>query len=241
VKLHRSHDLAHFADGRVWRLKRGRDFQGSIRAFRLSIGDAAEQMGKVVTISRDKYRPDVYLWVQFGDGETAPGETCVCGSDRIVRVHQRWARCETCGRLLGLVARDVEAPPGPAATAGAASVYAPPPPRRRAVKRLDHLDNVRLYRHSITADAERCFGVGDRPDGQRQLISITFPLEDGRRIPSAQIPGQWLYTDFRLAPLDSYGPLLDGVDLDSGPQVSWRMDEDPGPQPASDFAEPATG
>jgi hypothetical protein len=207
VKLHRSHDLAHFADGRVWRLKRGRDFQGSIRAFRLSIGDAAEQMGKVVTISRDKYRPDVYLWVQFGDGETAPGETCVCGSDRIVRVHQRWARCETCGRLLGLVARDVEAPPGPAATAG----------------------------------AERCFGVGDRPDGQRQLISITFPLEDGRRIPSAQIPGQWLYTDFRLAPLDSYGPLLDGVDLDSGPQVSWRMDEDPGPRPASDFAEPATG
>ena len=243
ARRHTSHDLERFADGRVWRLKKGRDFEGTTRAFRGSAQAAAQEIGKVVAVVPDKLQPDRYVWIQFADASIAVGERCVCGSQNLARLHRHWARCDDCGRLLDINDPDVgddddgsAAGSRPGSGVSTAGLARP----RGTLKGLDAFDDLTLYRHSISDDVEQCFGVGRRPGPVLMLLSVRFPLEDGQRIPDPSTPGQWLHT-MSKAPLEGYAALLDGVDLEDGVRVSWRISEDPGPQPHEDFEEPAPG
>lgn len=236
------HDLTRFADGRVWRLKRDRDFAGSPRAFRQSARTLAADMGKVVSVIPDKLRPDRFVWVQFGDHSVSAGEPCVCGSTKLVRLHRHWARCADCGRLLDVVPAEPEVRTDDDASLAVteAEDVAPSQGKRVKVTRLDELRDVRLFRHSFTSGVERCYGFGLRPEGTRVLISVSFPLEDGSRIPDDEVPDEWRHR-FTFVPLDAYEALLEGTDLEDGVPVSWKMELDSGPRHHEDFEEPAPG
>jgi hypothetical protein len=228
-------DLTRFADGRVWRLKKGRDFQGSPRAFRETARAEASRMGKTVVVVADKLQRDRWVWLQFADGAIDVGDRCVCGSRDLERLHRHWARCRACGRLLDINNPDHQPGGGDAAAEPFdAAPDAPQPPR--TVKGLDAFGNLTLYRFGIDEDVEHCLGVGNRGTA-RILVSVKFPLEDGRRIPDPGTPGHWLYS-FAKASLEEFGGLLDVANLEDRTPVSWRIDEDPGPEPHADFEEP---
>jgi hypothetical protein len=232
----RERDLASFADGRVWRLTRGRHFNGSVRAVRERLEQAAKDMDKVVRIVPDKLRPDRHVWVQFGDASIDADDPCICGSRDALRLHRRWSRCTNCGRLL-----HVNEPKGFAQILGPApsdgSDDGEPPTSQPKAKKapgggkaLDAFDEVALYRYSLSEDVEQCFGLGRNAGAAPMLLSVRFPLEDGHRIPHPHMHGQWYYT-LGKAPIDQFGALIDLSDLEEGGiRVSWRIDEDAGPQ-----------
>lgn len=198
-------------------------------------------MGKVVAVVPDKLMRDRYLWVQFADGAIDVGASCVCGSRDLGRLHRHWARCNACGRLLEISHPDADSgvgiPEAPASIESPEKTNGAPQPPTPA-KGLDAFDDLTLIRLDISDDTESCFGVGRRPGNARILLSVKFPLEDGRRIPDPRVPGQWLYT-LTKAPLGEFEPLLDLATLDEGTRVSWRIDEDAGPTPHEDFEGPA--
>jgi len=96
-----------WADGRVWRLKRGRDYDVESRQLVRAARLAADAMGKVVRTSVDDIplwrRWDSSLWVQFLDAEVPEGQPCLCGGTELVRLHPRVARCTACGSRLALL------------------------------------------------------------------------------------------------------------------------------------------
>jgi hypothetical protein len=197
-------------------------------------------MGKVVAVVSDKFLRDRCVWVQFGDGALDVGDQCVCGSRDIVRLHRHWARCTECRRLLEINNPDREVDADAAGTVPEPFGSPADVQRPTTLKGLDAFEGLTLYRYRIAEDVEQCFGIGRRPGDARFLVSVRFPLEDGRRIPDPGVPGQWLYT-FTKAALGDFAELLDLANLDDGARVSWRIDEDPGPRAHSDFEEPAPG
>jgi hypothetical protein len=241
----RPYAIEDIADGRVWRLERGRDFAGTVRAFRERLDGTAAEMGKFVRTVPDKLRPDRYVWVQFGDAVVELGEPCICGNRGLSRMHRRWARCDVCGRLLHVnEPESLEQMLGPPAAGtdipeGAASAQTGAGERSPRGKALDAYDEVMLYRHSISDDVEHCFGVGRNAGEPAALLSVRFTLENGRRVPHPDVPGQWHYV-LGKALVDQFVPLVDLADLEEGARVSWKIAEDPGPQPAEDI-DPAPG
>jgi hypothetical protein len=233
MKLHHGNtedrSLGRFADGRVWRLTRGRDFAGSVHAFRRSLDAAATAMGKTARAVPDKLQPEKYVWVQFGAATIGMGEPCICGSKEIARLHRVWGRCSGCGALLELVPEPVNLEGG---LVGDGQRLSPQTP-------LDAYAEVELYRHALSDTSERCFGLARSTAGAEVLVSVTFALDDGRRIPHPKVPGCWYYT-YHEMPADRLEPLLDLDELRDGTPVRWRIAEDPGPLPADDL-EPAAG
>jgi hypothetical protein len=231
----RAEGLERFADGRIWRLKRGRDFEGSPRAFRETLQAEASRLGKVVAVVPDKLQRDRYVWVQFADGAIDLGGRCLCGSQDVMRFHRHWARCRTCGRLLDITNPDHE--PGGGDGNGAAVAAADAPQASGPVKGLDAFSDLRLYRFSVDEEVEHCLGMGSR-GASRSILSVKFPLEAGRRVPDPRTPGNWLYTVTK-ASFAEFGGVFDLDSLEDHVQVSWRIDEDRGPQPHDDFEEPS--
>jgi hypothetical protein len=185
-------------------------------------------MGKTARAVPDKLQPQKYVWIQFGAAKVRMDEPCVCGSTAIARLHRLWGRCSKCGALLELV-------PAPASHDDeVASVHPPLSPGRTP---LDAFAEVELYRHALSENSERCFGLARTKEGLELLVSVTFPLDEGRRIPYPKVSGRWYYT-FHEVPAERLQPLLDLTDLKDGTPVSWKVDEDPGPQPDDDL-EPA--
>lgn len=95
-----------WADGRVWRLRRGHDFHVRSAVLQEAAKDVAAQLGKGVRISVDEFtRRRVvrsFVWIQFVDAEIPLGSECPCGEKRLLHSHPTFATCPTCGRLLGL-------------------------------------------------------------------------------------------------------------------------------------------
>lgn len=209
-------DLTRYADGLAWRLKRGRDFQGSVGAFRRTVKGIAKELGKSVQAVPDKLQPDKYIWVQFGEGTVVEGEPCPrCGSDAIERTARYWARCADCRAQLVIV------PPDPVAA----------PVQAAAETALDTFAAVVLHHHRIEDDVEHCFGTGVTATGERVVLAVDFPLEDGSRMPHVSAPDQWQYTLHVFAE-SHFEPVLDLADVEDAPVVSWRISEDPGPAPS---------
>ena len=102
-------DWEQLADGRVWRLTRGRHFEGSDRAVVDAARLAAERMGKVVSVSRENFgKTACYVWLQFADAVVEFGAPCPrCGSMTLTRSHPGFASCPSCSaRLVLHVAED---------------------------------------------------------------------------------------------------------------------------------------
>jgi hypothetical protein len=213
-------DLERFADGKVHRLKRGRDFSGSVWSFRKAMAAQSSATGRPVRTVPDKLQPDRYCWIQFGVAKVGPGEPCVCGGTDIVRVHLYWGRCRGCGALLELL-RAQSAPVGVTET------------------RLDSFADVSLYRHAIDGASERCFGTARRADDAIVFLSVVFPLDDGHRIEHPKVPGHWYYLVHEM-PAEQIALLVDLEAIERGVPVSWHVEEDSGSLQEADF-DPAPG
>lgn len=246
-----------WADGRVWRLERDVDFRGSVRAFKRAARAAAADMGRAVRVVPDKLDPEGRVWLQFADGEVAPGEACpCCGSVDLRRLHEHWVRCAACRGMLLLslpvddddVVELVEARPPPASLPeGLASSYdaaapieassddsalpeapAATAPPLRVPKALDTLSGVELYRWRIVDQRELCYGHGLSPGGDVTLVTIEFKLRNGRRLANPNDSEQWLYT-MRAMPYAPFEDIFDLESLRNDEPVSWKVALDPGP------------
>ncbi len=90
-----------WADGRLWRLKRGKHYKGDSRLVMTAARHAARAMGRAVETTRDAAgKRFEYVWVQFADAEIFIGERCVCGGTKLASHHPARARCTKCGRNL---------------------------------------------------------------------------------------------------------------------------------------------
>jgi len=88
-------------DGRPRRLKRGRDYAGDPKEVIRQAKAAAAELGKTAVASRDSSGKYDYLWVQFVDGEVAPGRPCpVCGGTELEKIQKHFLRCKACGATL---------------------------------------------------------------------------------------------------------------------------------------------
>jgi uncharacterized Zn finger protein (UPF0148 family) len=100
------------SDGRVWRLKRGRDYRVDSRAFKRAAEVAGERLGKIACLAPERIprmkRWDEYMWVQFVDQEVLVGAPCTCGNPELVRLHPGFAHCPACGSRLKLSTPDEE-------------------------------------------------------------------------------------------------------------------------------------
>jgi len=106
-------DWEAVADGRVWRLCRGRHYQGSDDSVLTAARAAASRMGKVVSVAREDFGSTAgYMWVQFADAEVEYGRPCPrCGSTSLIRSHPGFATCPQCAARLVLLLGD--GPRGP--------------------------------------------------------------------------------------------------------------------------------
>lgn len=94
-------DWEPMADGRPWRLRRGKDFVGETRPVQKAARNAAATMGKAVTTLRDQSGKWDYIWVQFADYALPEGQPCPrCGGTEMVREAKAFARCGTCSATL---------------------------------------------------------------------------------------------------------------------------------------------
>lgn len=90
-----------WADGDVWRIKRGKHYRAEAQPIEERALEAAARMGKAVRTYLEVIGKREYLWLQFADREIELGEPCgVCGGRELVRLHQYFARCESCGSKL---------------------------------------------------------------------------------------------------------------------------------------------
>lgn len=100
LEQEQDYDWERWADGRVWHLRRGRDFLCRTATFRNAAESAARRMGRPIRIVRDKFEPTRSIWLQFADFAIPDGAPCVCGGTRLYRKHPLFARCDACGSLL---------------------------------------------------------------------------------------------------------------------------------------------
>ncbi|HEX6712898.1 MAG TPA: hypothetical protein VF066_05920 [Thermoleophilaceae bacterium] len=185
------------------RLRRGRDFEGDVRALARMARDAASAGGWAVRTVREDFRKNAYLWVQFADHEIALGQPCpACGGRDLIRTHAQFGRCRQCGAYLIFTAPEptiggaeaiddgaspqVEGLSEPARGKRTAQLEAAKEQRklvRARSRRLDEFDDLRLVRDDDESDEtqEVWYGTATH-DGEPVLLRIIFPLdEDGTR------------------------------------------------------------
>lgn len=191
------------ADGRVRRLKRGRDFQVDTRALERAAEVAASRLGKVACVAAETIprvrRLDEYAWVQFVDHEVLVGNPCPCGSRELVRTHPKYAICNACGARLSL-----SPPPQQEKFAGdgsPASLSGPKPmseaERAKAIARgsfrskyderyaLEQYTEILFVASDRKPRRERLYGHAVDPSGMPVLIWVQYPLSEGARMPNA--------------------------------------------------------
>lgn len=177
------------------RLKRGRQFDGDLRAAERAAVAAADRMGMAVRCVRDDLRRVAYLWVQFVDCELPLGDPCPrCGGREIVKTHAHFARCEICDGRLVIVA--------PVAHEEESEVERPTPAeekserkRRRLLERqLDSFDDVRLvFDADESGEHEEVWYGRARQRGEEVLIRVVYPLREGTRQPHPDRPDRELH------------------------------------------------
>jgi hypothetical protein len=97
-------DWEQFADGRIRRLRRGREYEAETHEVEDAATAAAARMGMFARfateqVPRMKFFED-YVWIQFADHEVEPEQPCPCGEPNPVRVHPLFARCPSCDSRL---------------------------------------------------------------------------------------------------------------------------------------------
>jgi hypothetical protein len=229
-------DWDRIADGRVWRLRRGRHFGASVQQTIEQAEEFASRTGRIVRVVRDRVKPDSALWLQFGDGHVRPGEACPrCGSSDVVRTHPSWGRCERCHAHLDLidpadrraVKRAGTRPDAQPATTGASL------PRDAADEAdapgstfLDGFADVALFSRSRRETRERCVGYGIADNGSSYLLIVDFPLSGGERIPHPSAPHHWEHRGQAL-PAQPFGSAVALDAVGNGlERVAWRRDVD---------------
>lgn len=157
-------DWTRYADGRAWRLKRKSDFADvDPGRAREAAEDAAEKMGKAALTVRDKAFPDKFIWVQFADHKVKIGQPCPCGSRRLLRVHENFARCPQCRAQILLTKNEDETR------------------ESRAVRVLRELRDVRLAKRGRTGDLDLFRGVADQ-DGEPVFLIAQIRTDDGEEL-----------------------------------------------------------
>jgi hypothetical protein len=92
------------ADGRPYRLTKGRDFFRSPRAVEEAAQNAARRIGKVASVTQEFRSKKTFVWVQFADYQTELGQPCPgCGSFDLRAVNRRHTHCSSCESTVILV------------------------------------------------------------------------------------------------------------------------------------------
>jgi hypothetical protein len=190
---------SRLADGRVWRVKHGRDFDLTIPEFSQAAQAAAALTGKRVLIGRDRKNPDVFIWIQFLDGSVMLGDPCPCGATELIRIRGHIVRCKTCG----------------------SSLFATPPPppepvvkgRRPRIGVPEALNPERtLARHSAgglrlvdsTEDERRYEGFATSSSDERVFVAVRVPLVEGSPVPDASTALGWAHEILEERPTDRH-------------------------------------
>src|SRR5437016_4311996 len=92
------------ADGRPYRLTKGKDFFRSPRAVEEAAQNAARRIGRVASVSHEFRNKKTFVWVQFVDYQTELGQPCpACGSFDLRAVNRQHTDCASCGSTVILV------------------------------------------------------------------------------------------------------------------------------------------
>jgi hypothetical protein len=188
----RSPDWDQLVDLRPRRLKAGRDFDGSVKAFVREAQRVAAERGMVVRTARDRSDPEKCVWLQFAAGIIGQGDPCPCGGLTLRRIHPNFARCETCGAQLVVEA----AAPSPIA-AGQAS---PGMTRGQSKKGLGRYTFVRLTRYEEGPAFARYAGEAVDPEGVPVVLLVTEPRIGGEPIPDPTSPTGRAHKVFAVIP-----------------------------------------
>lgn len=197
-------DWGRLADGRPWRVARGKDFTEDVPAFIDSARRAAELMGKALVAMPDPTEPRGHVWIQFADAEVEAGAPCPrCGSSRLSLLSYALLRCKGCGATLveqkrRTRRRSPEQEPGASAEPGEPALT------------LAEFSQVRLSRTDRHADRDEYVGFGVGADGELALLIVTVPLAHGAPVPDGGSPFGYVHSvDFVLGDVWSSAGRLD--------------------------------
>lgn len=194
-------DWTRISDGKVWRLKQGREFDCSTKRLRAEARMAARDMGKTVRFVRDRIDPYKYLWLQFADDEMILGQPCPkCGGEHLLQLSGQFVRCGSCRALLAVErppdVEDVELQMREAAHAAGG-----------VEDTLQGYSDVHLSVAETDAEHQRLVGYGFDGDGHFTLLYVVAPLAGGKRVPDASTAG-FLHS-VELAVVEPFGNLVD--------------------------------
>jgi hypothetical protein len=200
-----------WADGKVHRLVRGKDFARSSEALTEAAENAGRRLGRVArTVTEVRYGR-VFFWFQFLDQELYLGDPCRCGSSDLRRVNKIYARCASCGAtayVRPLKTKPEPLPPpvgdeapllaallgGNAPTAKGSArgkrAVAPAADPRTDLAQLGAYVDIRLSRYSKGEETERLAGLAtEAKTGAPCLVVVDYPLSGGQRIEALAVPG----------------------------------------------------
>lgn len=168
------------------RLRRGKHFEGDVRALQKEASAASRRLGCAVRTVRDDFLRFAYLWVQFADHELPLGEPCpACGSRELVRMHEQFGYCPRCRCSLAFSQR---------VTPGEPVEDKHERKRRMRQRRMDAFTDARLAMDPAESDDEQELWYGRaRYEGNEVLLQVVYPLRDGRRLPDPDNPGGELH------------------------------------------------
>jgi DNA-directed RNA polymerase subunit RPC12/RpoP len=153
-------------DSRPHRLKRKRDFDDvDPAAVKVAAQNGAARLGKAVHVFSDPFFPDKFVWVQFADHPVVTGRPCPCGSRRLLRLHNHFARCPACGAQLLLKDQN----------------------ESEHLLALRELTDVHLERHETEDGKRDLFRGYGRKDGMLVLVIAEFRRERHEELTAANV------------------------------------------------------
>lgn len=225
-----------WADGRVRRLAKGRDFLQSAEAVREAAGNAGRRLGKVVASVKESRSGNVFVWVQFVDYQIILGDPCPCGSLDVRRINRLFAECASCGATLVVlepktragIEEDVLLTPGDLLLHGLVSGDVPSTEAssrrksrdpRKDLRHLGAFKEIVLFRHARDANTERFYGKGVGPGNRDWLLMVDFPLIDGEWVLSEDFPGGWAHVTWAVP----VRPFAEAAVLNGGNGPDWSQ------------------
>jgi hypothetical protein len=207
-------DWRQVADGKPWRLRRGRDYDADVQTLTAAARAAAVELGRPVRVAKDKFEPDRALWVQFADAAIGPDEPCVCGSRTLRSLHRNFLDCPSCGRLL-LIDEDQAIALERHVTADPAAPERPAPaPRLRQTQKvlptepLSSYAELRIRAYDLLEIGRRAVAVAVDPDGNEVLLVLWEPFADGKPVPDPLSPTGHEAKLLAVVPRDAVSTLL---------------------------------
>jgi hypothetical protein len=193
-------EWAGLADGQAHRLKRGKHFDGEVKAATAEAKEFARAAGRGMLAVRDEIgRKHHYLWIQFTDQELILGEPCrVCGGLSFTALHPGVAegigRCDTCG------ASALFQPPA----AGTDAVRAGQRITGRQLWHYPDFELIAIDEDYPDTDVERWYGRAVDVYGTDVLLRVDYTLHNGQRIDDPAEPGGHVHS-VRRWPVEMLG------------------------------------